>query len=108
MEAPKVWISNDNPAPGEVVRIRTQLAHRMESGLRLDIWGRLIAQDLLTGFTARLADDLLLEWRPGMGVSQNPYLEFCLVARQSGVLHLEWRGDGGLVVTARRQITVKT
>ena len=36
---PRIWISNASPALGEVVRVRTQLNHPMESGFRRDAAG---------------------------------------------------------------------
>ena len=33
---PRVWISNASPKKGEVLRVRAQIDHVMESGLRTD------------------------------------------------------------------------
>ena len=33
---PRVWVSNANPKKGEVLRVRAQMEHVMESGLRTD------------------------------------------------------------------------
>ena len=33
---PRIWVSNAAPKKGEVVRVRAQMEHVMESGLRTD------------------------------------------------------------------------
>jgi sulfur-oxidizing protein SoxZ len=38
---PRIWVSNAKPARGEIVRVRAQIEHQMESGLRSDEAGRL-------------------------------------------------------------------
>ena len=36
IKPPRIWISNATPAKGERVRVRAQVTHRMETGLRND------------------------------------------------------------------------
>lgn len=103
---PRIWISNETPAPGEVVRVRAQMVHVMESGFRLDAQGDVIPEDLLTGFTAMLDDVLLMEWLPETAISQNPYIEFTFAARASGTLRMVWTDDSGVVAQAERLVEV--
>ena len=103
---PRIWISNEAPAPGEVVRVRAQMVHVMESGFRLDAEGEPIPEDLLTGFTATLDDALLMEWLPETAISQNPYIEFTFAARQSGTLRMVWSDARGVVAEAERAVKV--
>lgn len=103
---PRIWISNETPAKDEIVRVRAQIVHVMESGFRLDANGDAIPPDLLTGFTASLGDTLLMEWLPETAISQNPYLEFTFAARQSGTLRMVWTDETGVVAEAVREITV--
>lgn len=103
---PRIWISTETPARGEIVRVRAQVVHPMESGFRRDANGAPIPANLLTGFTATLADVLLLEWRPETAISQNPYLEFTFAARQSGRLRMVWTDGTGTVAEAEREITL--
>ena len=103
---PRIWISNETPAPGEIVRIRAQIVHVMESGFRLDAEGRPIPPDLLTGFTATLDDTVLMEWQPETAISQNPYIEFTFAARASGILRMVWRDESGVITQAEKAITV--
>lgn len=103
---PRIWISNEAPGQGEIVRVRAQIVHVMESGFRLDATGQPIPRDILTGFTATLGDTLLLEWQPETAISQNPYLEFTFAARQSGTLRMIWTDETGTVAEAEREITL--
>lgn len=103
---PRIWISNATPAAGEIVRLRTQIAHPMESGFRIDAAGRPIPRHIVTRFEARLDDRLLLEWEPQSAISQNPYLEFTFAARQPGTLRMTWIDDLGETITAEKDITL--
>lgn len=103
---PRIWISNETPAKDEIVRVRAQIVHIMESGFRVDANGDPIPAHLLTGFTAKLGDALLMEWQPETAISQNPYLEFTFAARQSGILRMVWTDETGTVAEAEREIQV--
>ena len=103
---PRVWVSNDKPKEGEVLRVRAQMEHVMESGLRRDTEGRLRPRNIVTRFEARLDDALLFAWEPGISVAQNPYIEFTFAARASGELRLSWQDDAGTRVAASRAIVL--
>ncbi len=103
---PRIWLSNETPEKGEIVRVRAQVVHIMESGLRLDEAGQPIPRDTLTRFEARLGEDLILDWLPETAISQNPYIEFTFKARQSGVLKMVWTDQRGIVAEADRQLTL--
>jgi sulfur-oxidizing protein SoxZ len=104
---PRIWISNPRPAPGETVRVRAQVEHVMESGLRADPEGRLRPRDIVRRFEARLGTTLLLVWEPGIAVAQNPYIEFTFVARHGGELVLSWVDDRGQTQEVRRPVELK-
>ena len=103
---PRIWVSNAKPARGEIVRVRAQIEHQMESGLRSDEAGRLRPRNIVRKFEARLGQNLLFTWEPGISISQNPYIEFTFKARQSGDLTMLWRDDKGATLTASKTITV--
>lgn len=105
-QAPRIWISNDIPKKGEVVRVRAQIRHRMESGMRVDDSGNLVPRNIVSHFEARLGDDLLFEWQPETAITQHPYLEFTFVARQTEDLTMTWTDDEGVVVTGSKAITI--
>ena len=104
---PRIWVSNANPKKGEVLRVRAQIEHTMESGLRTDPpTGKLRPRKMVTHFEAKLGNALLFSWEPGISVSQNPYIEFTFVARESGELRLHWKDDTGQTLSAQKGITV--
>lgn len=103
---PRIWLSNETPAANEIVRVRAQIVHPMESGFRVDAIGQTMPRNILTGFTASLGDRLLMEWIPETAISQNPYIEFTFAARKSGTLRMVWTDKSGLVAEAEREITL--
>ena len=103
---PRVWISNAAPNKGEVLRERAQIEHVMESGLRTDEAGKIRPRNIVTRFEARLGPTLLFAWEPGIAVSQNPYIEFTFLARESGELRMQWKDDTGQSVNASKGISV--
>lgn len=104
---PRIWTSNATPKKGEVLRVRAQMEHPMESGLRTDpATGKVRARNIVTRFEARLGSTLLFVWEPGIAVAQNPYIEFTFMARESGELALHWKDDNGQTLSAQKTITV--
>lgn len=105
-QAPRIWISNSSPEKGEIVRVRAQIRHRMESGMRVED-GEVVPRNIVSQFEARLGDDVLFRWEPETAVTQHPYLEFTFVARQTEDLTMTWTDDEGDVVTGSQAITVE-
>ena len=103
---PRLWISNAKPRQGEKLRVRAQIEHIMESGLRTDPQGAVRPRNIVSRFEARLNQTLLFAWEPGISISQNPYIEFTFVARTSGELRLLWKDDAGQSTSASKAITV--
>lgn len=102
---PRIWLSSETPAKDEIVRVRAQVVHIMESGLRLDAAGAPIPRDTLMRFEAWLGDALVLDWLPETAISQNPYIEFTFKARESAVLKMTWTDQNGILAEVERQIT---
>jgi sulfur-oxidizing protein SoxZ len=104
---PRIWISNASPKKGELLRVRAQMEHVMESGLRTDpATGKLRPRNIIQRFEARLDQQLLFAWTPGISVAQNPYIEFTFLARSSGELHFAWQDDAGQTLRAQKTLTV--
>lgn len=103
---PRIWISNTNPKKGDLLRVRAQIEHTMESGLRREADGRPKPRNILTSFEARLGKALVFKLEPGISVAQNPYIEFTFLARESGELYMLWKDDAGKTLEARRNIAV--
>ena len=104
---PRIWISNATPRKGEVLRVRAQIEHVMESGLRTDpATGKVRPRNIVNRFEARLGNALLFTWEPGISIAQNPYIEFTFLARESGELNMLWKDEQGQTLNAQKAITV--
>ena len=103
---PRIWISNETPEKGEILRVRAQIVHPMETGFRFGPDGEPLPMNIVTRFQALLDDDLLLEWQPETAISQNPYIEFTFAARHSGTLRMVWSDGSGVTDEAEREIRV--
>ncbi len=101
---PRIWISNETPEKGEILRVRAQIVHPMETGFRFGPDGEPLPMNIVTRFRALLDDDLLLEWQPETAISQNPYIEFTFAALRSGQLRMIWTDDSGEVAAATQDI----
>lgn len=106
MSKPRIWLSNRKPAKGDVVTVRAMVQHPMETGLRKQASGELIARNIINTFTLELAGQPLFTWRPETAVSPHPYLEFRFVASAGGELTLRWTDDRGETIIGRETIEV--
>lgn len=104
---PRIWVSNQNPKAGEILRVRAQMEHVMETGLRTDpATGQARPRYIVKHFEAKMAGKPVFEWNLGTSISQNPYIEFTFKARQSGELTMQWTDDKGETLTASKTIAV--
>lgn len=103
---PRIWMSSATPKPGEIVRVRAQITHPMESGFRRDFNGEPMPKNIVTRFEASLDGETLILWEPETAISQNPYFEFTFAARRAGVLRMVWEDDLGAVIEAEREISL--
>jgi len=101
---PRIWISNRKPAKGDVVTVRAMVAHPMETGLRKQASGEMIARNIISAFTCTLGGEALFSWQPEPAVSPSPYLEFRFIASSGGALVMQWTDDAGTTITAREEI----
>ena len=105
-QKPRIWVSNANPTKGEIVKVRAVIVHRMEAGLRLNPEGQAVARNIINKFTASFKEQLLFTWEPETAISQNPYLEFTFVAKESGTLAMSWEDDAQKTFSSETEITI--
>jgi len=91
---------------GEVVEIRTLIAHTMETGYRAGADGRTLPRDIIRRFSCRYNGELVFSAELYPAISANPYLSFFLTADTSGTLTFAWEGDHGFAQTESAAITV--
>lgn len=80
---------------GEVITLRTLIAHPMETGYRVDSSGRIVARNIIRHFSCRYNGETVFAAALHAAIAANPLVEFCTVATESGTLEFSWEGDNG-------------
>lgn len=91
---------------GEIIEIKTLIAHPMESGFRTGTNGRLIPQDIITEMVCRYDGEEIFRAGLSPAIAANPYVSFFTIATKSGRLSFEWRGDNGFFAEDSAEIVV--
>jgi sulfur-oxidizing protein SoxZ len=91
---------------GEVIEIRTLIAHPMETGYRTGDAGTILPRNLIRRFTCRYEGEEVFAAELFPAVSANPLLSFFTIATVSGTLTFTWEGDNGFMQTENASITV--
>jgi sulfur-oxidizing protein SoxZ len=92
---------------GEVIEIKTLIAHPMETGFRAGPNGRLIPRDIITHFTCTYDGAEVFGLTLTPAIAANPFIAFTTVATQSGTLVFRWTGDNGFSAEESASITVE-
>ncbi len=82
---------------GDVVEIRSLIAHPMETGYRPDDAGKIMPRNILRRFSCHYNGVLVFSAELFPAISANPYLAFHLRAVDSGPLVFSWEGDNGFM-----------
>jgi sulfur-oxidizing protein SoxZ len=82
---------------GEVIEIRTTIAHPMETGFRPGPDGKTLPRDIIRRVSCRYNGELVFSAELFSAIAANPYLAFHTVATDSGTLVLTWEGDKGFM-----------
>lgn len=93
---------------GEVIEIRIAIQHPMETGFRMDNNGRVIPKNTISNLLCRYNGVEVFRAEMGSGITANPYLQFTIVAKESGNIVFTWADDRGEkgTVSASIQVTV--
>ena len=91
---------------GEIIEIRTLIAHTMETGFRRTHLGAPIPRDIIKFFVCTYNGVEVFRAELHPSVSANPYISFSTVATESGTLTFRWSGDNGYNATESAKITV--
>ncbi len=91
---------------GEVIEIKTLIAHPMETGFRRDSVGKAIPRNILTDFVCLYngMEVFRAEFRPA--VAANPLLSFFTTAVESGAMEFLWTDQEGVTFRETARITV--
>lgn len=91
---------------GEIIQIRTLVAHLMESGQRKDKDGNFIPRMIINSFTCTFNGKPVFSCGLESAVAANPYLQFSAKVEESGTFKFNWIDDDGNTITAEESITV--
>jgi sulfur-oxidizing protein SoxZ len=92
---------------GEVIEIKTLIAHPMETGYRVGLGGELIPRDIITTFVCTYNGEEIFRAEFARAIAANPYLTFFTTATASGTIAFQWTGDNGFSAREEAPITVE-
>ena len=91
---------------GEVIRIRLLIQHPMETGYRLGADGAKVPKNVIRTLVCKYNGVEVFRAKMSPGIAANPYLQFPIVAAESGELEFTWVDDAGQQGRATEPITV--
>ena len=95
---------------GEVIEVRTLIAHSMETGYRPGADGKVVPRDLIRRFSCTYDDgaskEVVFSAELFPAIAANPYIAFFVAATASGTLKFVWEGDNGFAQTETAAIRV--
>ena len=95
-----------NAKRGEIIEIRTLIAHPMETGLRPGADGQVLPRNLIRRFVCRFNGEPVFSADLYAAVAANPLLSFTMLATSSGTLSFSWEGDNGFAQTENVALSV--
>lgn len=91
---------------GDVIVIKTLLNHKMETGLRKDKEGNLIARKIINKFQCEFDGAEIFSCDIDPAISANPYIQFTAKVEKSGTFKFVWTDDDGSTVESEKPIEV--
>jgi sulfur-oxidizing protein SoxZ len=92
---------------GDVIEIKTLIAHAMETGYRVGPTGAAIPRDIINRFICTYNGEEVFRADLYPAIAANPFIAFFTVATESGEIAFSWTDDHGETQTEVRQITVE-
>ncbi|MCW5772674.1 MAG: thiosulfate oxidation carrier complex protein SoxZ [Rhodospirillaceae bacterium] len=91
---------------GEIIEIKTLIAHDMEMGTRKGADGKVIPRKIIKQFVCTFngKDLFKADWQPG--ISANPYMAFFAKVTESGTFDFAWHDDDGSIYKTSSKIEV--
>ena len=91
---------------GEVIEIKTLIAHEMETGYRRNQLGVALPRDIIQLFVCTYNGAEIFRAQLFPAIAANPFISFSTVATESGTLEFHWTGDKGYSVVQSAKISV--
>jgi sulfur-oxidizing protein SoxZ len=92
---------------GEIIEIKTLIAHAMETGYRMGPTGAAIPRDIINRFVCTYNGEEVFRAELFPAIAANPFIAFSTVATESGEIVFSWTDDHGQTQTEVKQITVE-
>ena len=92
---------------GEIIEIKTLIAHPMETGFRVGLNGALIQRDIITNLVCTYNGEEIFRAEFSPAIAANPFLTFFTTATATGTIAFNWTGDDGFSATESAPITVE-
>ncbi len=92
---------------GEIIEIKTLIAHPMETGYRRSQVGARIPRDIIRLFVCTYNGTEVFRAELHPAIAANPFIVFSTVATDSGTLVFQWTGDNGFAVRESAAIVVE-
>lgn len=102
---PRVRVPKE-AARGETIEIKTLISHQMESGQRRDGDGNPIPRQIINRFVCTFNGEEVFSADWHGAISANPYMQFFMVAEESGTFEFTWTDDDGSVYSTTEELTV--
>jgi sulfur-oxidizing protein SoxZ len=91
---------------GELMRVALLIQHPMETGYRVDGDGKKVPKNVIRSLVCRYNGVEVFRAQMSPGIAANPFLQFPVVATQSGELEFTWVDDAGERGSARQAVNV--
>jgi len=92
---------------GEVIEIKTLIAHVMETGYRIGVTGAAIPRDIIDDFVCTYNGEEVFHAKLFPAIAANPYISFFTVATESGTLTFSWTDQHGATQVQSAAIKVE-
>lgn len=96
----------DSAKVGEVIEIKTLVAHVMETGQRRDRDGKPIPRNIINSFEAKFAGKTVFSAKLHPGISANPYFAFFMKVPGPGEFEFVWLDDAGAKISEKAKLNV--
>ena len=91
---------------GEIIEIRTLIAHPMETSYRVGADGQPVPRNIIRRFVCQYGDETVFSAELFAAVAANPLIVFTTVATASATLTFTWDGDYGFLQRETRELSV--
>ncbi|MEZ5786617.1 MAG: thiosulfate oxidation carrier complex protein SoxZ [Xanthobacteraceae bacterium] len=103
---PRIRLDKKEAKKGDIIEVKSLVAHIMESGQRKDKEGKPIPRKIINKFTCEVNGKLVFSCDLEPAISANPYMQFKFRAEESGKVVLTWIDDDGTKIVGEETITV--